>query len=267
MGDHGNTDYALVLHTTETAGMPGFNDGKTGPHQTYSLATRKWVTWAEFEDGRVGTLKGHATNHANDKAYQVEIIGYSDPNHRPWIGDATDDNYRDLAAFYKWARDRYGIGLDVTPTPKGGWLYGASSPFRMTTSETMRFSGITAHGAIAGNSHWDTGVLDLQRIHDLSLQEEPDMPTTFTIGETYQLYEEVTWLLYELAGGIIDVNANSSQVEPVLGKTDVRLVTEQDFTLIGDLLGMNDKERNRLIDDGLYPFGKEIAALRSLTYD
>ena len=168
MGDHGNDSYKLVLHTTETRGMPSFNNGDTAPHYVYDPTSREWTMWAEFWDGRVGTLKGHGTNHANDDAFQVEILGYSDPNHAPWVGDFTDENYRDLAEFYYWAMQQYPIGDAVTPTPAGGWIYGASAPTRGTWDQYEAFSGLTCHGWVTGNSHWDTGVLDLERIHNLA---------------------------------------------------------------------------------------------------
>ena len=97
-------------------------------------------------------------------------------------------------------------------------------------------------------------------------QQEDNVQTLFKIGNEYQTYEEITWLLYEAAGGTINVNANSAQVELLLGKTNVRLVTDNDFTLLSEILGMNTKETDRLFTDGLYALGKELAALRSLVY-
>ena len=179
---HDRTKVALVLHTTETKSMPGFRDSTTAPHYVYDLQTRQWFKWAEYQDGYVGTLKGHKTGHYNCKAFQVEIIGYSAKYNKdgarlhPWIGDASDHNYQDLADFYRWSHDLPGIGFDVTPTPDNGWLYGTSSPYRMSEAEWERFSGLTAHGAVPGNTHWDTGVLDLRRIHALSIKEVIPMP-------------------------------------------------------------------------------------------
>jgi len=173
--DHGQTKVALVYHTTETAGFPGFSENDVAPHYVYAPQTRKWTRMAEYEDGYVGTLKGHTTGgHGNCKAFQVEILGYSaqydrhgNPNH-PWVGDFTDENYQDLADFWRWARDRYHMDNTVTPTPNNGWLYGTGSAYRMTDTAWANFGGLTAHGAVPRNSHWDTGILDLGRIHNLS---------------------------------------------------------------------------------------------------
>jgi hypothetical protein len=62
------------------------------------------------------------------------------------------------------------VGDDVTAPPPQVWLYGTGSPFRLTDSEWHAMSGLTCHGAAPGNSHWDTGVLDLQRIHDSAIE-------------------------------------------------------------------------------------------------
>jgi len=264
--DHGYTNLKVVLHTTETVGMPGFGtDGSTAPHYVYDATNKDWYVWADVDE-RVGTLKGHSTNHCNDDSIQVEILGYSDGRWSPWVGDFDDTDYNELARFFKWAIDEGLVDDGVTVEPAGGWQYGTSSPYRMTNSEWHAFSGLTAHGNAPQNTHWDTGVLDLQRIHDLALQEEPDM--IYQIGNHYPTYEEITWLLYEAAGGIINVNATAAdQLQPVLGKDDPTLVTEDDFDYLAGLLSMSDFQSDKLHNEGLFALGKEIAALRSLTYD
>jgi len=153
--------------------MPGFSNGDTAPHYVYSPASREWWTWAEYEDGYVGTMKGHSVGHTNCGAFQVEILAYSDKALAAsaggiWVGDFTEDHYRDLADFYAWAMARYGDMDELYPEPAGGWKYGTSSPYRMTEQEWCEFSGLTAHGAVPGNTHWDTGVLDLTLIYDLA---------------------------------------------------------------------------------------------------
>ena len=168
--DHGNPNVALVLHTTETRGMPRYRYGETAPHYTFNPKTLTFHQHAEFEDGYVGTLKGHKTGgHGNCKAFQVEMITYSSwPAAQSvgglWIGDWTDEMYAKVSEFVGWARARYGITDEVTKEPVGGWLAGTGSPHRLTTEQWKQYGGLTAHGAVPLNSHWDTGVLDLERV-------------------------------------------------------------------------------------------------------
>ena len=175
---HGFTEIALVLHSTETSGMPSFRDGETAPHYTYDPRSREWLEWADPDDGYVGTMRGHTTGgHSNCKALQVEIIGYSDRTLADgrtglWMGELSDDNYRDLADFYRWVIGEFGVGKAYFTFTSDSWLSGVNSPMRMSDQGWAEFSGITAHGGVPNNSHWDTGVLDLSRIYDLAAESE-----------------------------------------------------------------------------------------------
>jgi len=237
---HGFTAAALVLHTTETAGMPGFDHGNTAPHYVYAPRTRLWTMWAEYEDGYVGTLKGHSTaGHGNCKAFQVEILAYSGHG-SPNVDAFTGDNYADLAEFYAWARDRYGIGNAVYPAPEGGWKYGTSSPYRMSTPQWEAFSGLTAHGGVPLNTHWDTGVLDLQRIHDLSQPEEDPMYLPLRIGTDRK--DDVKWLQRAL---------NRADADPVLevnGIYDDLVAQAIEDMGIGDGDRLGSKAYDRLLN-------------------
>ena len=178
--DHSRTRVSLVLHTTETVGMPGFNHGDTAPHLTYDPRDRTWQQWAEF-DRYVGTMKGHSTGHWNCQAIQVECLAYSDRSktgaHGTWVGDFTTEHYTDLAQLFAWLIDQGLVADDVTPTPDGGWRSGASSPHRMNQATFDLFSGLTAHGAVGGNTHWDTGVLDLETIWAMATGGDVPPPT------------------------------------------------------------------------------------------
>jgi len=164
---HGRTRLALVLHSTETRGLPGYRLGTVAPHYTYFPLRRRFYQHAEVEDGYVGTLVGHADGgHGNCKAIQLEIVAYSNKQIADrystglWVGDFTDDHYADLSAFYAWNRDQYGLEDSVTPTPEIGWRSGTGSPYRMSDDEYEAFSGLTAHGAVPRNRHWDPGMLN-----------------------------------------------------------------------------------------------------------
>src|SRR5690606_3916099 len=107
----------------------------------------------------------------NEKAVQVEIIGYSDRavvqqyGRGRWVGDFTDEDYAFLAEVVHYLKDLLGIGDDIHARPPGhSWAYGIKSPHRLGAREWEQFSGLTAHGGVFGQNHWDTGVLDLNRI-------------------------------------------------------------------------------------------------------
>ena len=164
---------ALVWHTTETGSWPGYRSGRVAPHHSYKATTREWRWHGAPADQRVGTMRSSLWTRtpANEKSYQVEIVAYSNrqiADERPgriWVGDFTEDHYRDLAAFAAWLAALTGIDMTrVTSTPPGGWRSGSGSPLRLSRDTWLDFDGMTAHGAVTGQSHWDTGVLDLNRI-------------------------------------------------------------------------------------------------------
>lgn len=173
MNAHGLPAVALVLHTTETAGLPYFRGGAVAPHYVYEPDSRRWTRWAEYEDGYVGTMRGHTRGgHANCKALQVEIVGYSNYTAslqagRPdlWVGHFTGSELVDLASFVRWARERYGITEELHGPPRGdSWRYGTDSKSRLSDSAWASFGGLTAHGGVPRQTHWDTGILNLAAI-------------------------------------------------------------------------------------------------------
>jgi len=96
--------------------------------------------------------------------------------------------------------------------------------------------------------------------------QEEEVFTHYKIGDIRPEFEEITWLLFQLEGGVIDPNANSSQIEPLLGKTDVKLVTLQDFEKIAGYADMSASSLEKMIAQGLYRYGKEIAALKQFAF-
>ena len=178
--DHSRANVALVLHTTETVGMPGFSNGDTAPHLVYDPRDRSWSQWADLSR-YVGTMKGHSTGHWNCQAVQVEVLAYSDRSlagsKGTWVGDFTNEHYADLAQMYAWLMAEGIVRDDLWAEPPGGWLYGSSSPHRMNQQQFDLFSGLTAHGGVGGNTHWDTGVLDLETVWLIAADGQLPPPT------------------------------------------------------------------------------------------
>ena len=179
----GDLPLALVYHTTETGSWPSYNLGLVAPHYSYKATTREWRWHGAPLDRYVGTMRSsrRTGTPANEKSIQVEIIAYSNKivadrrSSRIWVGDFEEHHYQDLAAFAVWVSAETDIHLDhVTSTPSGGWKFGSGSSFRLNRQVWLDFDGISAHGAVTGQSHWDTGVLDLDRIAQLA--QNPTQP-------------------------------------------------------------------------------------------
>ncbi|HEX7099651.1 MAG TPA: hypothetical protein VF377_10450 [Acidimicrobiia bacterium] len=181
---------AIVAHTTETKGLPDYGGGASAPQITIDPAERI-VFQHQPLDHRGGALRGTRRVYAdtgvyavmNEKAVQVEIIGYSDKqtvvkygDGRRWVGDFTAADYEFIAAVVHYLKGLFDIGDDIHARPSGrSWAAGISSPYRMGAEAWEQFGGFTAHGGIFGQTHFDTGVLDLHRIwrgDDLMTPEE-----------------------------------------------------------------------------------------------
>lgn len=95
--------------------------------------------------------------------------------------------------------------------------------------------------------------------------EDMMAPAYFVVGPNeVPEWEPISWWLFMLEGGVIDPNANSSQIQSKLPwKTDVRLVQEEDFRLIAQLVG---GDGDKYVRDGIYRLGKELASLRQKAY-
>lgn len=172
-------EWAVVMHTTETSGLPGYRNKTITPNITIDPKRRRVYDHVDLQR-RCGALRGSSTVFKetgirvpmNEKAIQIELICYSDKRiadqsaSRTWVGDLTDEDLEFIAQVVAWIVKRVGrIGKAVTPQPAGGWRYGVGSRYRGSAQEWKEFSGITAHGWVFGQKHWDTGVFDLVRLH------------------------------------------------------------------------------------------------------
>ena len=204
--DRGMTVVAFVGHTTETRGMPSFSiklrsgvivKNATMPHFVYDPRSRLVTQHAEL-NRRVGTLKGSSSTgvYANEKSIQLEILAYSSRTEARkvgglWVGDFTDEHYADLADLIQWLITKGFITDDVYgPDQFTTFHYGTSSPERLSKSRWYKFGGVTGHGAVPGQTHWDTGVLDLVRIMELATEKEekPPVANQTTKNEAFQHY-------------------------------------------------------------------------------
>ena len=189
---HTNHPTKLVLHTTETTGVPGYNNGAFAPHYTLDPKALIWWYHGVPETHRVGTLVGSTTAGVatNELAIQVEIICFSSKtvadgsSARLYVGNLSEAAKDELARFVDYCRSSFGLGPDHTPTPTGGWMYGTTASTRLSKSAWLALAGFTAHGAVPGNSHYDTGVLDLTDIEqrtDMALTPEEQLALNWLV--------------------------------------------------------------------------------------
>ncbi len=173
-GSYIGLSFRVVLHTTETTGVPGYSDGATAPHVTYVPKTRRWVQHTDFNIAARALRNlagGVQTNRAN--ALQVEIVCYSAKNiadqssSRLWVGDLTDDHYQDLRDFLAWVYAAFDVS-SMWPGKQALSSSEANTPgFRMTSVEWNQFDGVCAHQHVPENTHWDTGALDWSRVIEI----------------------------------------------------------------------------------------------------
>lgn len=159
----------LVLHTTETSGMPGYSGGATAPHITYDPRSRFFIQHTPFTTA-ARALKNEAggiqTNR--DTALQIEIICYSNKPvadqqpYRDWVGDLDkiEGALKDLQAFIDWVCQEWGV-QKIWPGKQALYYGEANAPgFRMSQSEWDKYNGVCGHQHVPENTHWDPGALD-----------------------------------------------------------------------------------------------------------
>lgn len=163
----------VVLHTTETRTLPGYQGGATAPHLTFAPASRVWYQHTEL-DVAARALRneagGEETNR--DGALQVEIICYSAKNiaegvNGLWVGDLSQAALDELREFIEWAT------VPIVWPGRQAFSYSqANEPgFRLTLANWDAYNGVLGHQHVPENTHWDPGALDWAYL----MREEDDM--------------------------------------------------------------------------------------------
>lgn len=142
----------IVLHTTESAGLPSFSGNH--PNLAYVPATRKWYHCTPINGSSTALSNdgSHQTNRAN--VVQVEIIGYAKDS-----GKLPQTAIDDLGAFVAWMHKEWGVPLTAAPK----WT-GPNTTARMSWSQYVAFKGVLGHQHVPGNTHWDPGQINAAAI-------------------------------------------------------------------------------------------------------
>jgi hypothetical protein len=158
----------VVLHTTETEGLPGYDGGGSAPHLTYNPRDRTWTQHTDLSVAAraLRNLSGGVETNRS-RSLQVEIICYSDkgvadddPSDRTWVGDLDSLALSDLAAFIEWCGAEYGVEAVWPGRAALSYSQANAEGFRFTAYEWERFGGVCGHQHVTENDHWDPGALD-----------------------------------------------------------------------------------------------------------
>jgi hypothetical protein len=148
----------IVLHTTETAGLPSYAKG--APHFTLDLDDG--TIWQHIDtEFAAYTLRSNGPpNSPNMDAgavYQIEVIAYA--GHSPGL---ELEDYQRIAGLLAWLSVEHNVPARITPEPfNDSSGYGTDAPQRLSWSEFVAFSGLCGHQhAPSPNTHWDPGEID-----------------------------------------------------------------------------------------------------------
>jgi hypothetical protein len=172
---------ALVLHTTETSGWPGYAGGASAPTFTAlpDYANKKLIFRQHFPlNMSARALKnlsgGVNTNTTN--VVQIELVGTSARGGPGMFWpEAPDWALNSLADFVKFLNAEWGIPM----TSSVKWVsypasYGFNASQRLSGNAWLNYRGILGHQHVAENDHGDPGLFPAARL--LSFTKEDDLP-------------------------------------------------------------------------------------------
>jgi len=181
----------IVIHTTETNQLPGYNGGGAAPHFTIGVGDPGSLTreplgavrvWQHLSLDRTAYALKHPrgtpeTNHMGAHCIQVECVTY--------VGDQPDHGIVGnrgnlppaltvaLAGLVREVITTVG-DINISDLPElwsATESSGTKAKQRLTAQQWERFNGICGHQHVPDNSHWDPGAFDITKFVTL-LQSE-----------------------------------------------------------------------------------------------
>lgn len=213
---------AVLLHSTETANLPGYQGGKSAPNLTgVPNVARRRIDW--FHHYRLNqssrALKnldgGVQTNLSN--IVQAELVGTTAKGGPGmFLPNAPDWWHKSLAAFLDFMHDEWGVPLVSTVSWKSyPPSYGRNNGVRLEGPRWLGYHGILAHQHAAENDHGDV-LLDITKTLRFARGNEDDMPLNA---------DDKGWISAEVAK---QVAANNDDLIRTLLRTDLGKVGGND---------------------------------------
>lgn len=172
---NGSGPWKLLLHTTETRGVPGYQDGQLAPHITWGPRSGKFYQHFPL----TGPSEALST-FDDDMVIQVEMICYSAKNIADevgglWVGNLTPEQLEQLAGFCRWVMGHLNIPAVWPKKQALSYTAANATGFRMSAEVFKAWSGLLGHQhAPFPNRHWDPGAFPWTRFMPL-LQPEDEM--------------------------------------------------------------------------------------------
>lgn len=178
-GSYTGGPWKIVLHTTETRTLPGYNRGKSAPHLTYDPRTRKWWQHTDLlKPARSLRDAAGGVRTNRDQALQLEIICYSaksigDSVGGLWVGHLTAVQLADIAEWLAWCSVQFGVKMRWPGRQALSYAEANSRGFRMRPAVWDAWDGIAGHQHVPeGNNHWDPGAIDWGALMGLEKEED-----------------------------------------------------------------------------------------------
>ena len=202
----------IVIHTTETARLPGYGEGSVAPHFTIGVGDPgslpregkgKVRIWQHVSLDRTASALKHKrgtpeTNHMGAHCIQIECVTYiGDQDAHDIVGNKgkfPPSLSKALAGLIKQIVDTLGdININIHPESwSASGSYGEDAKQRMTDDEWAKFNGICGHQHVPHNTHWDPGAFDIDAFMKLlggaspvTTATQPPQPVVFEDGDSH----------------------------------------------------------------------------------
>lgn len=179
----------IVVHTTETAWLPDYNNGRSSPHFTIDPVRNQVWQHANLNES-VGTLAdpsgGVRTNR--EGSIQVEMICYSakgfadQSSSRTWVGDLKPEHYRNVAKLLAWIAVQANVPLALYPNTSTTTTLDTMSNSEWTERAVNGVPwGICGHNNVPENinGHWDPGALNRELLLQYIIEETGMYPIKY----------------------------------------------------------------------------------------